>query len=171
MSGLFSSMENFHGGIDSHVFLPLLSSYFLDKKIVSYSPSSWRTLVECAFNTLKDRWRNGMPRLMINIHLLRPNNCLLYCVWPIWDPQREPQRWMVGRNRQNKAFNTCCTGFFLILQYIPEDLGYAVWGCGFNEDYALIVSNVFRRTPTRSLTGWRDPGIPNQVPPWWHHRW
>lgn len=40
MSGLFSSMENFHGGIDSYVFLPLLSPYFLDEMTVSYNPGS-----------------------------------------------------------------------------------------------------------------------------------
>jgi len=69
MPGLFSSMEDFHGGIDSCIFLPLLSSSLLDKKLVSYSPSNGRTVVECAFSTLKARWRNLMPRLMINIHL------------------------------------------------------------------------------------------------------
>lgn len=95
---------------------------------------------------------------MINIHLLWQNNCLLYCVWHLWDTQREPQKWTVGRNRQIKVFNTCC-GYFLILQSFPEDSGYVVWGCGFDEDYALIFSRVFRIILTGSSTSWQDLGF------------
>lgn len=103
-------------------------------------------------------WWYWQPRLMINIHLLWQNNCLLCCVWPLWHPQREPQKWMVGRNSQIKVFNTCC-GFFLVLQSIPEDLGYAVRGRGFHEDYALIFSGAFRITPAGSLKNLQDPGF------------
>lgn len=63
---------------------------------------------------------------------------------------------MGGKNRQTKVYNTCCTGFFLILQYILENSGYVVWDYGFDEDYAVIVLGACRILLAHSLTGSRN---------------